>query len=342
MEIASYLSNNSYIPFPPFQPPKLYLAVDTPAIALNSLSLYRPFAKKAILVKSLYQLLAKLRLISVFSSPKSQSGFVSFLEDRLSKLKICQESLVLSTYMATDQDKLVIQIQDEQARIVGYLKIAQTPEGEKKIHRELMGMECLRTAGVPTLNILDQGQWGTNSFFLSAFENTQSRNIDEASLLSLLEKFHTGHVVPLSSHPRILQMLEFFRDQENEEYANLILRLSQSIERPFQVLFEHGDLAPWNLFQRGQDLVLYDLELCETEGLEWFDWLSFQFRIATHLDGRKGHGLQDKMLDVLPMERSEAKVLLILFLLKERMDAILFGRTHLIDIQDFLTLSSDL
>lgn len=330
-----FLSKNRYIALPPFQKPKVFLAVDTPSIAKNSLKLYRVYSKKALILKGLVSFLAKYKLINLFAKPADQSDFAAFLEKNSPFLK-AYDDLILSKYMATDQDKIILQIQSG-FQVKGYVKYALNDKGADKISREIEGTAKMKSLGIKTLTITEEGSYKDLPYFIS--EEVEEIQASDFSLPDFpFERLCQDASYKLAEHPRILSLRKYFEEKGQEQHLKLLDQLAASSTQAYRLAYEHGDFSPWNLFINKSEVWLFDLEFYEEEGIELFDKIAYHFRYATHLKGMDGNELATYIIDQLGIEASEGLILFKVFLLKELVEKDVFGREHLVDISELFKI----
>lgn len=329
----NFLSGNKYISLPPFVKAKVHLAVDTAAIAKNSLKLYRVYSAKAIFLKKVLQLLASASILSLFAHKEKHSSFAKFLA---SELKLDTAALVFSAYIATDGDKIILQIQVDH-KILGYVKYALNDAGKEKLQRELSGIAKVKELGMHSLDIFHEGSYEGYPFFISreVEENETNRKEGEPDFTACLAKLKQKESFPLQAHPRFTLLRDFFASKNQKDALSLIDKLSAESSASYALAYEHGDFCPWNVFVLGDRISLFDLEFFEEKGIEYFDDIAYHFRVATHLKGLDGQELFQYVSNRVTLP--EPEIMFKLFLLKEKMETYTCGRAHMINLDNLLS-----
>ena len=153
MKDIEFFSNNKYIVLPTKSNPKVYLVVDNNKIKSNSFKLYNPFSVKAKILKKIIFLFPFFNRLQ-----NKKSEFIKFLENKF------QKEFVSSVYMATDKDKIILQLQSDN-KVFGYLKIATSVLGQEKIQNEIEAIELLKD--INKIDIIDKDVFNGYDFFLS-------------------------------------------------------------------------------------------------------------------------------------------------------------------------------
>ena len=70
-----------------------------------------------------------------------------------------------------------------------------------------------------------------------------------------------------------------------------------------EVVYEHGDFAPWNIIKNeNNELKLFDFECFVEDGLEYMDLIKYHFQIESLLNQKKGNELINIILSKLNTE----------------------------------------
>ena len=86
----------------------------------------------------------------------------------------------------------------------------------------------------------------------------------------------------------------------------------------FQVVYEHGDFAPWNIIKTNNDeLKLFDFEYFVKDGLEYMDLIKYYFQIENLLNQKKDNELISSVLTKI--ENENKNLLFTIYLYKEIM-----------------------
>ena len=111
MNATNFLTSNHIIALPTRSNPKVYLSIDNPVVTKLAFSLYNPFSTKAKVLKATVKFLCVyFNKVAKFIMPtikSEKSDFMMLMEKHFSS------NLTSSVYFATEKDKLVIQLQNE-------------------------------------------------------------------------------------------------------------------------------------------------------------------------------------------------------------------------------------
>lgn len=312
MNKTDFFSSNSYIYLPTKKNPKVVLAVDSAVISNNSFQLYNPFSSKAkILKKTTAFLFCKTNQLArkiLKADIKSKSYFINHLEEQLNL------NLVSSLYYATAKDKVVLQLQTSDAKIVGYLKFPISKIGIKHIETESKAIERLSAHGV-IQNALIYDHYEDKPYLLLRNLNGKTGVFDQQQIGKLLLKFDRGEKHSLVSHPRIVNLKKNLIKLELENYIALLERACQKSQYQYTLVFEHGDFAPWNIVKVKGELIPFDFEYFVEDGLDSFDLIKYYFQIGRLLDKKEVGELIDYIYKNLNFHEKE--ILLVLYLIKE-------------------------
>ena len=312
MRIFEFLSENSYLMLPSSKNPKVILLVDNPSLAEQSFKLYNPFSIKARVLKKIvkFNLIYFNRCFKLlFAQKRERSKFVSFLEKELN------QKVLVSLYSATNQNKVVLQLQTTKAEIIGYLKYPLNDFGAKYIQNEIVAINTLSKKGVTRPYILSK-IYNKRVFLLLSKVDGDITKIDREILDDILVKFKREDSFYLSMHPRIKGIKERLIEQNLKQYIHLIDRVVlSSTKREYQLVYEHGDFTPWNIIKEEDRYTPFDFEYFVEDGLEYFDLLKYYYQIGKLLKLKKGIELIEYIYK--EVEIDEFKILLSLFLLKE-------------------------
>jgi len=311
MNVIDFLSDHTYIILPTRANPKVYLPIADANMVAHAFELYNPFSKKAKILKSVARFLClymkPLARIVFPTITGKKSKFNIFLEKQLSK------TITSSVYIATEKDKIVLQIQDQNG-IVGYLKSPITGLGKKRLQNEQLAIELLSSKKM-IQPLLLKGEFDTSPFILLQPIFGEIGAVTKEEYTSVLKRLKKEEQYSLDLHPRV----KHIRTQLNElELADLIDVLDRSINKSntnYYVVYEHGDFAPWNLIKTKNGIVPFDFEYFEADGLEYLDELKFHFQEQHLLHQKVGKELISGVFSKVGLE--EFDCLFKIFLLKE-------------------------
>lgn len=312
MNVTDFFSSNSYIYLPTVKNPKVALAVDNSTLAENAFNLYNPFSQKAKLLKKFsrsafcnFNLVAKI----VWGLKKEEkSDFLSYLEIKLG------EPLVSSVYFSTINDKIVMQLQTTDAKIIGYLKYPLNYIGLQHLENEKQAIEILSENEVVGKYIL-YDEFNSKPFLLFDALEGEIGTIARNDLDDLLQKLKREEVYSLLAHPRILQLQKKVVSHDLSRYNHIIERVCHNSTLHYALVYEHGDFTPWNIIKTDGNYVPFDFEHFIKDGLEYFDLIKYYYQTGKLIQKMYGNDLVayiQKEVDI-----PEILELLQLFLIKE-------------------------
>jgi len=298
MIINEFFSNNKYIVLPSHKKPKVFLAVDNALITDNSFKLYNPFSKKAKFLKNfVFQILP---LIRPFLNRKKRGAFIKFLENELKK------PLVSSVYIATDNNKVVLQLQNNES--LGYVKVPLNEEGEKNIINEIKAYEILKEKEILNYKFLPLKYNKKNCLFIENIEG-DSKFLTIDLDFEFLNKLKRGKKYMLNKHPRIKGLLE-----NSEEWVRkLIFQIINDSKNEYELVYEHGDFAPWNIKLKDNRFCIFDFEYFTEDGIEYFDFIKYYYQYLKLLENKQ----IDEIYKFLKKRFNITKEIFNLFIIKE-------------------------
>lgn len=310
MNDISFFSSNSYIFLPTKNNPKVALCVDSSILAKNAFKLYNPFSSNAKKFKILSQrFFTTLNIFSkIFSTKKEKSDFSIYLE------KLLGQPLIISLYFATVQDKVVLQLQSTDAKIIGYLKYPLNDIGIKRINNEIKAFDMLSKTGIVEPCILTDAYDNKPFLLLKELDGTVDR-VEKKFIDSILETFKKEGSFILPKHPRIRNLKKQLLKNEMKEYINKLENISNNSTTKYKVVYEHGDFTPWNIIKVKDDYIPFDFEYLVEDGLEYLDMIKYYYQVGKLLEAKENKELYDfvsKEINIL-----EFKKLFELFLIKE-------------------------
>lgn len=299
-DINKFYSSNKYIFLPTNKDPKVILAVDNKQVIENSFKLYNPFSKKAKIFKNIMYYIVKFFPLGTF---KNEGKFINFLKGRFNK------NIISSIYIATANDKLVLQIQDKK-EILGYIKFPLNTIGKKRLLNEKKAIDILYEKNMINYKYLIFDFFENTPFlFLPNIEGKISNeNID---ILPILKSLKKDKKYKLKNHPRIKDLLI----KADEKYRNKILELISKSNDEYYEVYEHGDFAPWNIIKKDNKYILFDFEYFEERGLEYLDFIKYYYQVEKLLNKRQNEFLINSVLEKCKFKEKE--IIFKIFLIKE-------------------------
>jgi branched-subunit amino acid transport protein AzlD len=311
MEINNFYSSNTYIYLPTKKNLKVVLSIDNSTISKNAFKLYNPFSKKAILFKKVMNILyTKFNLFTKFilSEKRNQSEFIDYLEKKLNT------KLIVSIYFATLKDKVVLQLQDKNAKIIGYLKFPLNNIGLKHIQNEINAIEILSKKDIVESAILVDEYEGNPFILLKEIDGTIGI-VERINLNKILNKLENDQTYLLSEHPRVIELEERLTKHDFHKYIKIINDIKKRSTSNYKLVYEHGDFTPWNIVETNNKFVAFDYEYFLKDGLEYLDLIKYYYQVGKLLNNLNNHELISFIKKEINI--NEIELLLKIFLIKE-------------------------
>jgi hypothetical protein len=311
MEVNDFYSSNTYIYLPTRSNPKVILSIDNSSISENAFKLYNPFSKKAKLFKSAMNILyTKFNFFTklILSEEKNQSEFIDYLEKKLNT------KLIVSIYLATLKDKIVLQLQDKKSSIIGYLKFPLNDIGLKHIQNEIDALEILSKKNIVDSTILVDKYQG-NPFILLKEIDGSIGIVERSNLDIILNKLKRTQSYLLSNHPRIIEVKERLRKHNLNSYIAIINNIKKISSYQYQLVYEHGDFTPWNIVKTKKEFIAFDYEYFLKDGLEYLDLIKYYYQVGKLLNSLNNNELISFIKENITIQ--EIEFLLKIFLIKE-------------------------
>lgn len=311
MNDINFYSNNRYAYLPNKKNPKVVLSIDNSSISKNAFKLYNPFSKKAKLFKNVMNILYtqfNFFIKLVLSEKKNQSEFIDYLEKKLNT------KLIVSIYFATLKDKVVLQLQDKNAKIIGYLKFPLNDIGLKHIQNEINAVEILSKKDIVESAILVDEYEGNPFILLKEIDGTIGI-VERINLGKILNKLENDQTYLLSEHPRVIELEERLTKYDFDKYIKIINDIKKRSSSNYKLVYEHGDFTPWNIVETNNKFVAFDYEYFLKDGLEYLDLIKYYYQLGKLLNNLNNHELISFIKKEINI--NEIELLLKIFLIKE-------------------------
>lgn len=311
MKITDFLSDHSYIILPTKANPKVYLPIADINTVNKAFELYNPFSKKAKFLKEVALFLClNLKPLARIVFPVvngKKSKLVAFLETQLSS------NITSAVYIATAKDKIVLQLQDKE-KLIGYLKFPISDLGKTRLQNEINAIEILSKKNIIP-PVLLKNRYENTPFILLKPITGKIGSVQKIDYNKVLKSFQREEYFLLASHPRV--------DQINNQLHHLKLthliedfeQILRDSKEKYELVYEHGDFASWNLVSTQNGIIPFDFEYFEENGLAYFDEIKFHFQEHHLLHKKKGKTLLDAISAAVDIK--EFDCIFHLFLLKE-------------------------
>ena len=283
MQFKEFFSEGSYIDLPIFNN-RVSLNVSSSAFTKKSIQLYNPFSAKAIILKKIvYFLMLNIPFFRQILSKKYSSGkFIIHLENKF------RQKIHSSIYYPTVKDKVVLQLLVEQGKLLGYLKIGLNDSGNQKIMNELKAIDVLASATkiVKKEYLIANGDFDGYMYIIVKKIKGINKPISHSQLLVELNKLKRNTKFILSEHPRLRQLIAFSNQSNRLDFVQILENVSHSSKELYSLCYEHGDLAPWNIFvDKKNKIKLFDFEYFVKDGLEHLDLFNYYYHTGTKMEG---------------------------------------------------------
>jgi hypothetical protein len=228
---------------------------------------YRPSAK-------VYRLLLRLKTalgIHAVRLTHSDTWLVQeFVQEFFSKIS----SLVILVGSPGPTQKLIIQIWNDNS-VIGYLKFAQSPAARVRLDREYQVLLALPKGIGP--EVLRFGEMGSGDGLLMtpvSGKTISTRLPPPYRVWDFVRSIETSQTVSIDDHPWIQNLRLSYGDCIDP----WIDRLSK---RKWPIVYQHGDLAPWNLFDPSKNaLVAVDWEYGSIDGFPHVDIIHYYLQVS--------------------------------------------------------------
>ncbi|MFP4845204.1 hypothetical protein [Winogradskyella sp. PE311] len=315
IKFSDFLSQGDYLFLPSKNNCKVVLNITNQRLSNNSYKLYNPFSLKGKIFKSVFRQITFVlnKPIKLLLGKKhfQSSAFIIELQ------KLLDTKINSSLYIATAKDKVVLQLQNRDNYVIGYVKFSLNNLGNDHIKNEVNAIQILIKAGIVDSNylILTNEYKGSNYCVLKNLEGTIS-SISEVIIQDILKSFKRKTQYTLALHPRVLNIRKQLELQKQSEIIKILDDTINDCKSDYRLVYEHGDFAEWNIIKIGEDYRLFDFEYFVKDGLEYLDLFKFYFQKASLLAGYKGPRLVAYLEKKINLSH-RFKTLFIIFLIKE-------------------------
>ena len=315
MIVTNFLSSNAYLYLPSKKNPKVILAVDDAKITQNSFQLYNPFSKKGKILKKIsrFASLYAHPFMNLFTTQAIQSNFISYLEKKL------QSKLVISVYIGTILDKVVLQLQTKEAHVIGYIKYPLNEIGYKHLQNEKKALEVLSQLNIVEPYIFYDKYQSTSFLLLPEIKGTIGI-VEKRDVLQILSSLKCDTSYLLSEHPRVISLQKKLKKTQMFDLYTLLNDTIKISTKRYSLVYEHGDFAPWNIIKIENSFQAFDFEYFTEDGLEYLDLCKYYYQIGKLLENKKDEGLIDYVFENISVE--EKIIVFKIFLIKEIVESL--------------------
>jgi hypothetical protein len=299
--------NEKYIILPHQGNPR-WLIPEAPSVIMSkALDIYHPYLFLGKIVKIIIYIFLKFNITKnligrnqiwiISRGQKDSTKNIKHLISDYFKEKNIFFSLASGTLSI--YRKVVIQVINHNAKILGYLKVGLTKLAKIQIERELQALEEIEPLNLESIRLPEVLKvWSTNHgklMLLSATENnfqvgpTRMDNIHFAFLNELYQK--TVRYYYLEEHPAWLRLnkkfnkIDWNKMRYNKEIIyKMLSKIRETLkEEKIPAIMIHGDWAPWNTLKKGNNLFVFDWEYSERAGIPFYDIVYWNFQVMVLL-----------------------------------------------------------
>ena len=278
-----------------------YVIPTTPrTVAAASLELYRPQKLSARAGKKILSIALRFGMAQPLLRRPGNLGKITkshspLLEDA-ALLEHVRQVLGVNKVSASflvgsrSHQKLVAQLMDHEANVLGYLKIGCNPEAIATINHEESILRRLQThffsaATIP--RIIYAGYWNDCYLLIQAPPSfrcdASPARITYGHVAFLSELHGLGPQPPLAGNEFLARIRQRVQKLEKLGYGRSMLPVLNVLEEFRNGVdensliygFMHGDFAPWNILRAGNELFVFDWENAHTTGTPGWDLFHF-------------------------------------------------------------------
>lgn len=250
--------------------PRLLLMGASPTKRWKESALYPAYRPSAKAYRLFLRLQAALGICAGRLTHSNEWLVQEFVQDIFPAIS----SVVILVGTVGPAQKLILQIWNGNS-VIGYIKFAQTPAARIRLGKEHKVLLALPKDVGP--KVLRFGEMGSGEALLTTpvLGKTISTRLPPSHMVwNFVRSLESAPLVALEAHPWI-QTLRL-------SYGNWvdpwIARLS---EREWPIAYQHGDLAPWNLFGSSDNsLVAVDWEYGAIEGFPYVDIIHYFLQVS--------------------------------------------------------------
>ncbi|MFC6876177.1 hypothetical protein ACFQZF_00710 [Flavobacterium myungsuense] len=285
MQFDDFFSEGLFINLP-FHNPRVSLNVSSSSIVKQSFKLYNPFSLKAqILKKVVFFAVVNIPYFRETLSRKFDSGsFIIHLE------KTLKTQIHASLYYPTIAGKMVLQLLTTDGKVLGYSKIGLSHSGKLKIENELKAIKELANISdvFEEEYLIMHGDYVNYNYIIVKKIKGTNKPISDEDLLKKLRKFDREKKFILQEHPRFIALMNTTKNLEFFHLQEVLIKISNSSKELYSLSYEHGDMAPWNIFiNKKNKISFFDFEYFVKDGLQHLDFINYHYQIAVNLKSLK-------------------------------------------------------
>ncbi len=255
---------------PSWSAPRLFLPATTPTARWRASGFYPAFRFSARLFRVGLRVRAAALPLPLRRAEGEGWPLGSFLEDALPDTE--RVAVLVGTPGPTQ--KTIVQCRDGQGRVIGYVKVAETPTAQRQLRREAGVLRRL-PAGLGPAPLLYAPWKHGEALALTPVAGCPlpGRLPPPEALLAFAARLQKeASAVPLEAHPWVQRLAR------PEAVAGWLEALAG---RSWPLAVQHGDLTPWNLLRQADGrLAAIDWEYGGLDGFPHLDLAFFVLQTA--------------------------------------------------------------
>ena len=268
--------------------------------------LYPAFRNTAKAYRWVMRARAALKLVDQLPAIPAPSGLKAFVQDCIAA--DISSGVVLIGAPGPAQ-KLVVQFWGD-GKVLGYMKYGKTSTARSRIEREYAVLSGLAPNLGPRPLKFAQFADGVAMIMSPICGKQLPASLSSAfSAKGLLDRMTLGVENSVHEHPWINRL--------SERYGNVSLPWLDALSgRTWPVVFQHGDFAPWNIFQDKSGILrAIDWEYGDLEGFPYIDRSFFVLQVGRLMNRWSPERAKDYAVSVLdrdlPRHQAEALIRLV-------------------------------
>jgi hypothetical protein len=250
--------------------PRVYLASESAAQRWRHSGMYPAFRWTSRTFRVALRLKAALGLNRTRPNPSADWALGEFLQDCLPHVK----ATVVSLGTPGPAQKVTVQLWDGK-RVVGYLKYGEAPAAMARLEQENAVLSELSQAFGPRVLKYDSLANGMALVTTPVFGKVVPTRVPPAAnVRQFLEALEQPVSFPVDRHPWIQTL--------RGEHAKVVEPwLEPLAQRVWPVVVQHGDFAPWNVFQlAGGQVQAIDWEYGNCQGFPYLDLTYYLLQVT--------------------------------------------------------------
>lgn len=250
--------------------PRLFLMGDTPLKRWRESSFYPAYKSSAKGYRFLLRLKGLLGLGAYDLKHLNDWVIGEFLKDLFPNLS----SLVVLLGTPGPTQKLIIQLWDDK-NVIAYLKLAQSQAARARIEIEHEILTAIPKGIGPQVIRFGDTEIGKALLITPVAGKPLSVGLPPHRLVwEFAQSLHTSDIYSIDSHPWI-QNLRLFNSSSVDLWTEQLSR------HRWPLAYQHGDFAPWNLFDMSEGkLAAIDWEYGSLQGFPYVDIVQYCLQVA--------------------------------------------------------------